>query len=377
MVPTIEISRTATVASIENAFGRIAPADTGDESPLRLKMGSRYEGGMLSDIWAAILAGTACRRHATHLIAWGLQTDIKPDTVFASTPAFLASLSIAQAISSEGGHDLELAEMRRHFALRNAGLVDLESGVAQMLVEFDPDHSVAPILRGGSGFAPVTPVMRKKLFEQLILRFRRRLEIGALRRGVVPVGTGPAGDLGRFLWELHENAIEHGSRDAEGRRIAGTRFMRLRKHAANHKQQLVDRCGSIVELARHIELSAPVRSPAALIEASISDFGLGMVDAFATSPAAAGLTLGRRAVLEGLIYDRLSSKSGDPSAGLGIQKALEAARRMQAFVSLRTGEFWLTVSFAGAEAEPRLRDMGDQCHPVIAGTHWQILWHQP
>lgn len=376
MVPTIKIDRSATVASIEDTLGRLAPSGSSGDSPLRLNIASRYGGGILSDIWAAILAGTACRRHATRVIASGLQSDIEPDTVFASTPAFLASLSIAEAISPEAGHDVDLAAMRRHFALRSQGLVDPERGVAQTLVEFDPDHSVAPILRGGSGSAAVTPVMRKKLFEQLVLQFRRRLEIGALRQGIVPVGTGPAGDLGRFLAELHENAIEHGTRDANGRMLAGTRFMRLRKHAANHKQQLVERCGSIAELARHIEFSTPVSGPVALIEASISDFGLGIVDAFAASPASGGLTLGRRDLLENLIYERLSSKSSDPSAGLGIQKALDAARRMQAFVSLRTAEFWLTISFAGTEAEPRLRDVGANSRSAVSGTHWQIIWHQ-
>ncbi len=377
MASTIEIGRNATVANIEDAFGRTAPADAAAASPLRLSIASRYEGGILADIWAAILAGTACRRQATRVIAWGLQADIEPDTAFASTPAFLASLSIAEAISPERGHDVDLDGMRRFFALQNKGLVDPQSGVAQTLVEFDPDHSVAPILRGGSGFAPVAPNMPKKLFEQLVLRFRHRLEIGALRRGHVPTGIGPAGEVGRFLGELHENAIEHGSRDARGRRIAGTRFMRIRKHTANHRQHLIERCGSITELARHIELSTPTRGPAALIEASISDFGLGIVDAFATSPAAGGLALGRRDLLENLIYQRLSSKGSDPSAGLGIQKALEAAHRMQAFVSLRTAEFWLTVSFAQPEAEPRLRDVDGKCHSAVSGTHWQIIWHQP
>ncbi|MGB8842762.1 MAG: hypothetical protein WCC64_17035 [Aliidongia sp.] len=377
MTQVIEINRSATVANIESAFARLASSPEGEVSRLRLKIGSNYEGGMLSDIWAAILAGTACRRYPTRLIAWGLQSDIETDTAFASTLAFLASLAIAEAVSPERGHDVDLASMRKHIAIQNKGLVDPHSGAAQTLVEFDPDHSVAPILRGGGGFASVTPLVRKKLFEQLILHFRRRLEIGALRRGFEPVGAGPAGDLGRFLAELHENGIEHGSHDTQGRRIAGSRFMRVRKHVANNKQQLIDRCGSVTELARHVELSVHTNGPAALIEASISDFGLGIVDAFTASPAAAGLTLGRRDLLESLVYERLSSKSSDPSAGLGIQKALDAARRMQAFVSLRTAEFWLTVSFAGGGAQPRLRDVGEGHHSAVAGTHWQILWHQP
>lgn len=115
----------------------------------------------------------------------------------------------------------------------------------------------------------------------------------------------------------------------------------------------------------------------ALVEASISDFGLGIVDGFQASAAGYGPDADRLELLEQLIYGRLTSKSNDTSAGLGIQNALDAARRMNAFVSLRTAEFWMAVSFLPEKPEARLVHLGMAPHPPVAGTHWQIFWPQP
>jgi hypothetical protein len=372
----VQIKRDNTVHDIEQIITDIDSWNAQGESTVDLKLGGRIEGSVLSDIWAAIATGTLSRKSGVRLIAWGLQQNIEPTTTFTRTPAFLVGLAMAESIAPEHGQDVDRQEMRKYFAIQNKGLVDPESGAAQTLVEFDPDYSIAPTLRGGQGFASVTPLVRKQIFEQLILVFRHRLEIGARRRGIAPVAKGAAGVVGKFLAELHENGIEHGSRDAQGKTIPGTRFMRIRKHAANNKQQLLDRCASLSELAQHVERSLSPTNTPALIEAAVSDFGLGIVDAFTASAAGDNLRMSRRELLEALIYDRLSSKSGDPSAGLGIQKALAAARQMGAFVSLRTAEFWMTVSFADDNSEPKLRDLSDKTHGRVAGTHWQILWHQ-
>jgi hypothetical protein len=371
----LELSRSFTVASAEQLLHSLNDAE-GSASEYRLRVASSNEGGILADLWAAIVVGTACHRSPTDVIAWGLRKPIKRATPFALSPAFIAALPAARSVASESGEAVPTSEARRVLALVNKGLLDPASGSAQTLVEFDPDYPVAPVLRGGSGFEPESPLVRKRLFGQQVLEFRQRLEIGGLRRGVNPVNAGAAGDVGRFLAELHENGAEHGSRNSEGKAGRGVRFLRLRKHVAASRTELAARCGEIDALARHVECTLSETGASTIVEASVSDFGPGIVDGFLQSASAEGINLPRRQLLESLIYERLSSKSRDPHAGLGIQKALQAARRMQAFVSLRTAEFWLTASYGPGADEVILADVPGGPHPPVVGTHWQILWPQ-
>ncbi len=373
---TIQIGRTNSVENVERMIYDLTQGP--EEDSVDVKLPTNPDGSVLGDVWANIFLGTLARRSATRVIGWGL-SEITAQSTIASTPAFLSALSMASTVAPEHGANANSAEIRKHFSITQKGLVDPTSGAAKTLVEFDPDFSVAPMLRGGSGFAAVTPLERKRIFENLVLRFRHALEISAIRHGVTPSKSGPAGDLGRFLTELHENAYEHGSRDSSGKMLRGTRLLRLKKRAANSKDILVQRCAGMPGLAEHVQQSIPKGSATpALVEASVSDFGLGMVDGFRLSDAGRNIrTENRRELLEALIYERLSSKGSDPSAGLGIQKALDAARRMGAFVSLRTAEFWLTVSFASSDAVPRLTDASPEPCGKVAGTHWQILWAQP
>lgn len=371
---TLDVPKGAGLGELETLLSQLAVTPV--ETPLRLRIASSFEGSILADLWTAMLVGTAARRHGCDVIAWGLQ-QLTPRTGFASSPPFLAAASLASSISPESGKPINRERARKYLAARHGGLVEPESGSAQCLVEFDPDYPNAPLLRGRLSSLPPPPGLRSRLFERLVLDFRKRLEIGALRRRIEPQDQGPAGNLGRFLAELHENGAEHGSRARDGKTLAGTRTMRIKKHVANNKTQLLERCEGFERLRDYMAKAVPDTGGTAMVEASISDFGLGMVDGFSSSPAARNIDLKGRALLEALIYERLSAKSGDPSAGLGIRKALEAARRMNGFVSLRTGEFWLAASFADGAPDIRLEDVGGGARPMVAGTHWQLFWLQP
>lgn len=375
MTITLAINRNATVASIEAQLAKVASAGIGQQSAT-MRLSSKFEGGMLSDIWASILATTSCRRLQTEVIAWGLSGDLPADSDFLASLPCLASMPIAARIALEDGQEIDTPEVMRRAATLHNGLVKPESGAVQTLVEFDPEFSIARGLTTRLDSAR-DAVARRRLFERLVLHFRNRLEIGALRRGHSAVALGAAGDVGRFLAELHENGLEHGSIGQDGRRHPGTRFLRARKHIANNRDDLARRADAFPELRHYITQTFKGQGGAALVEASISDPGLGIVDGYLSTPAGREAALPRRDLLDALIYDRLTSKSNDPGAGLGISKALAAARSMQAFVSLRTGEFWLCVAFLPDSDEPRLVDVGTGGRPPVAGTHWQILWPQP
>jgi hypothetical protein len=374
MAANIEIGPSISLAQLERSLADLPPeSDSPGSAKLSITRGRETD--LLSDIWTAILCGTLCRRAETQVVYSGPDEDDDEDLRFAHSPAGLACASIAASIRSAAGTPLDAAGLRRRLILENDGLVSPYSDVVQTLVEFDPDYPVSRLFLRSDGGEPV-PRLRRRLFEIQVLHFRQLLDLGRLRRGSGPVRVGSAGEVGRFLAELHENGLQHGSRGLSGT-LSSTRFLRIRTHSADQPEDLLERCGRFRHLSHYVERTFRGTDPVTLIEASISDFGMGMVDAFQASPAGFGPNVDRREIMEGLIYGRLTSKSNDPSAGLGIQKALGAAQRMQAFVSLRTAEFWMAASFVPDKPEARLTHLGTPAHPKVAGTHWQIFWPHP
>jgi hypothetical protein len=109
---------------------------------------------------------------------------------------------------------------------------------------------------------------------------------GAARLKIDPVGSGSAGALGQFLVELRDNGLEHGTRGAGRRSLRGVRFLRLRKHVAPSRDALLERAHAFPELRACLEQMLLDRGTQAVVEASVSDFGLGIVDNFLGSPIA-------------------------------------------------------------------------------------------
>lgn len=330
---------------------------------------------ILSDVWFGILAGTAAGEFPTDIVARGL-SEIEADSQFAASFPALSILRSAQSIRAEANsNQTDQMELIKSLLKADGGLVAGHSASqGHTLLEIDPEFSVAEILRDAS-LRSGDPLRRRQLFTQMILRLRKAAEIGALRAGVAPGSEGPAGSVGKFLFEIHENALEHGSRDPSGHQVPGSRLLRIRKHLANSPEQLVARADGFPELQRYIEKTKFT----AYVEASISDFGFGIVDGFLNSQVGQSFASVERArLLDRLLFRRLSSKGRDPGAGLGIQRALRAARQMNAFVSLRTGEFWLAGGPSQEARSVELRDvsLGDQCS-WVRGTHWQFFWPQP
>src|SRR5690606_10085331 len=138
------------------------------------------------------------------------------------------------------------------------------------------------------------------------------------------------------------------------------------------REQLRQKAGSFDELNAFIAKQSEFGT-VNLVEASVSDFGPGILDGFLASDAAHRYRSRPRAeVLELLLHDKLSRKTADPNAGFGISNALRAAKAMYAFVSLRTGEFWFTYDGSDGAAA-RLRPRPGR-FPQVDGTHWQLLY---
>src|SRR5262249_20189426 len=154
-------------------------------------------------IWAAILIGTICRRHYfdSKIVAWG-QRGLGPDSTFATSLPGLTAIQLSDRVRTEGTDEpIDIDEIEYLITQKRGGVLESDVGKTRTLVEFDPQSSIAPRLRGKTGYD------RAILFKHLILSFRRDLELGYKLHGIPVHSHGEIGTLTTFVGELHDNAF--------------------------------------------------------------------------------------------------------------------------------------------------------------------------
>jgi hypothetical protein len=363
---TIDIARHTNVSTCEHLLTELPEATTTD-GPI-LRVASQFGAEFFADVWAAILVGTICRRQYPNLkiITWG-QKQWSPRRNFATTLPGITAIQLSGKVRTEStDQHIDIDEIERAIN-QNGGLLETLSGKTRTLIEFDPQSSIAPKIRAK------TPYDRGILFKDLILRFRRDLELGYKNYGQSVHDRGDIGVLTGFLGELHDNAFRY-SRTTSYNDLSqrGIRYVRLRAHLGTTKKELQARARNNPIVEEYLNQSSTL----GVMEASVSDFGNGIVDHFLSSQRGQPYREHkRRDLLDQLVHTSLSS-SGNPAAGHGLPRVLDAARHIHAFVSLRTAEFWLTQSFLHRQAPSRLQDVPPQSgqRSKVAGTHWQFLW---
>ena len=363
----------ALMARAHQLHGREQPDET------ILKLASKSSTHLFADIWAAMVVGTAADMFRDNFVVktWGMR-DLPSrleKSSFANSLSGLCALQMASVVMTDSSKKMIPADIfQRIVSKQRRGILEEHGSSTRTLVEFDPQQPVARSLLDKNGTGNASD--RRRLFRQLILRFRAELEIGGLNRGISPTDAGPAENLTSFLAELHENAYEHGRQYTEGHRRL--RLVRLRKHVSGSTTDMLRRAGKMDLLRKYLSTVMYGSGSQAVLEASVSDFGLGIVDHFLASPQGRNfLSCERQELLERLLVERLSAKGIDPGAGRGIENALKAAREMSAFVSLRTGEFWLAQAYTSPDQCLSLSPIQAALFPRVRGTHWQFLWPQP
>ena len=349
---------------------------------ISVKLAAHASGEIFADAWAAMAIGTMCRRlvQGVTVVTWGSpdwMADVERNSFAQSLPG-LVSLQMANSVVTERNASVDRDSVERFVSLKKRGVIELGGGTTRALVEFDPQQSIAIALQDERSRASPHATERR-LFGELLLQFRSELEIGAISRGYTAQETGAIKALTTFLAELHDNAYEHGRTTLDRERPGnGIRVLRLRKHVATNRDELLKRAGSIKPLHDYLSTTTRGGGPQAVIEAVVSDFGPGIVDHFLESPEGhAYRDVDRRTLLDRLMFERLTAKGADLAAGLGISNALKAARELACFVGLRTSEFWLARSYAEPGAFDRLFDIHEVPRVKVAGTHWQFIWPQP
>ncbi|MET4754500.1 hypothetical protein [Bradyrhizobium sp. RT11b] len=368
MANNIDITVTATLADIEAAISRLRPDAHETAGEFSARISSNRRSSYFKDIWAAIaVAAGLSSGGPARITAWGLQDWSRQDDEdgFALSYPAITALQFGADVLTDGKspEPLDLARVRRRISV--AGGVIGTGARQRTVVELDPDLPRATPLTSGAG--------NRDAFFEFVYSILRFLEIGAMARKA----PGPAGESAakstilEFLYELQANAVEH------GRASRNVRFMRLQKHLFPSRMEALSHAADFQELTDYLaaQPERPSNRRFNLVEASVSDFGPGILDGFLATFAGEAHRLRPRAeLLNDLLHRQLSSKS-DPNSGLGIGHALAAAQAIGAFVSLRTAEFWLV--FRGRlDKEPRLFfKEGD--FAKIPGTHWQLLLPDP
>lgn len=371
VLPELKIGRGSNVALIEKELSDFREP-LGNSGQASLRIVQEAGSSLFADLWIAIAVGTACRLFPqANLILRGLRADGLQQSPFWSSPAGFVGAQMAARISGEQDRiPVDLSQVLRQIATEGDGIGDYRLARSRTIVELDPDLPMAPVVAPPPGPPSYMRASRRRLIDRAILDFRLKLELGALKKKMIPQAEGLAGAVGGFLFELFDNAYQYGRPTAPKKSV---RMLRMRKHIANSRKELIDRAIGLPSTQDYLVAALPATGTVALVEASVSDFGSGIVDAFLDSPVGKAYRETERSdLLDQLIHKRFGSRLADPASGEGIMNALKSISSMGGHASLRTGEFFAFVSCAAAEPRPR---MTIETRPAtVAGTHWQLLW---
>jgi len=422
-----EITRGLTAPDIERLLTSIL-GNASDPPPIRLarNLGDNF----FIDTWVSILLGTVGRKSDSFTVVdWsehqGDLTNYEP-YIYSSIPAVTA-LSLGAKFTSSDHKNIPLTRDQIALAICSRRLPTLpdEDGflwgvshpvahiqpstspaspstspikIRSMLhdspassntvCEFDPLFSLSDLFSGGKHHIPSAEEQR--LFKQRMSTFIRDLEFGS----IPPEQLSNADELDEeriqplldFLLEAHENSCLFGLRgrgttSLDQRPILpGVRFVRLQKYLGANSA-LIDRASGIPPLREYLRNTLKGES-SAIIEGSVSDFGLGIVEFIRSSVIGQWHEKQSAShILDLAFRGRVTTRRGDPAAGKGIYKALQAVRGVGGFVSLRSDKFWLYRDFSISKEEEihrtEMSDMlPDEALSTVAGTHWLFLYSQ-
>jgi hypothetical protein len=357
------------ILDVQRKFGGPNPTQPNRFS---CKIAAQQSGGPFQDIWASVALASLHGKCANgQLVAWGRQ-DWKPfddgalsdvnESSLPFSPAGLFAIEAGLPIVTDTNAPITLDPakiidllVRKHFMLGDGG------GRERVVVELDPGYPVAPVFK--------SDYYDFEAFKFALRDIRENIEIGGTQRQMKIGVEGTALNLARFLFEIRQNAFEHASASKS------VRLFRIKKRAFNNRDLALQWAQSFPKLREYLEYTLSAHGSSFIYEASISDFGNGIVDNLLDSPnGEIYQDRSREEILNLLLHTQLSSKISDADAGEGITDALWAARNMWAFVSLRTGEFWKYQDTTN-DTPVGLKD----CFPgkelaKVVGTHWQIIY---
>ena len=245
----------------------------------------------------------------------------------------------------------------------------LESaGQSRTFIAIDPDHSI-PIEFSTS---PSLPRNFQHHIQDILKQFGEKLEMKSMDRRQAETA------LHNFIYEVFQNTLEHGRYSEGGGLIPGLRYLRIRSYIDTNVNKLRQRASDFPELEEYISRSKGKRRRLRFMELSVCDNGQGIVSHYANSMSISTKNCEERELLlYQLVGEKKSSKDKISGAGLGLPNAMNALLKLEAFISLRTEEFWMYRDFGN----PSQSEQANILHPVskanqirrMNGTQFNVM----
>jgi hypothetical protein len=382
----IEIQTADDLSALEGAIARIYESAPTEDVTIRIARNLNAHFFKQSRV-AALLA-TAAQRGNVTVRDWHSKwdrTDI--DRLFRSSVGHLAAAiyarrlvnekglsppfqpgDVANAVASDGG------TLEPHNTQREKGAM---LGSSLTFCAIDPRFS-EPLSLSGLLYD------KQKFVDELTGIKQRHLDgDAAYATGDLFDADSPDREIARYVFELYQNGYEHGNRRREDKKdiIPGLRFISIRKHVAANVTDLKSYTSGFEELTEYIVRRHGRAQALKYYEVAVSDQGLGMLDRFLIDRPEYMMQAVKRAerlnLLRRLLTESLTSKKGADGAGGGLVRAMRAAKELNGFVSIRTGEFWLYCSYPEAVSGKGAELVEVACAtptPPVAGTHFNALF---
>ena len=379
---TIDIQTGDNLAKLEEAIARLNAEPEG--AVLIIRLARNLNAHFFKQSRVAAFFATAVQRRAVRVRDWyHLWAAGDLNVVFRSSVGHLASAVYAQEISNEHdarppftGSDVTAAVAHDGGILEPNNPSSREfTGTALSFCSIDPSFSEPLALAG--------LVYNKKRFVDEFTSIKRRdLDLDRLHATMeLFEDDSPDRELAGYVFELYQNGYEHGNRSRADKKkvVPGLRFISLRKHIAPNFAQLHPYADGFPELSDYIRKRYEKHQALKYYEVAVSDQGLGMLDRFLIDrpdfQSEAGDRAARLLLLKRLLTETLTSKKGAPGAGGGLIRALRAAKELNGFVSIRTGEFWIYCSYAeSGSPQMDLTEVKSSATASVAGTHFNALF---
>jgi hypothetical protein len=380
------IKGTDSLSTLEATAAEIEALDPAQ--PIEIHLARHRGSQFFKESRIALLIATAARtgRHVT-IMDWHkewLDGDAERygdiDLYFTYSLAGIAAVTYATRICNTSGNELSHAQAAglRESVASAGGILEPETfgrGKSLTFCAFDSEWGDPPelavVINDPTGFGHILQRYRKRYFE--------------VEQGVgLPFtkNTREADSaLTSFIFELYQNAFEHGRLDVNNAEIRGLRFLKIQKHIHSNLEAFLAYAQDFGPLQDYIAKRTPERGTFKYYEITIADHGMGLLERFRyTRPdfsCEADSYEQGHALINRLLTTALTSKKDFPGAGYGLQHALRAIDTLEGFISLRTHRYWLYGQYD--QDNNRLEQVGLQPVPTrsllpkAVGTIFNIL----
>ncbi len=226
----------------------------------------------------------------------------------------------------------------------------------------DPDYSIPKCLREGDRNSFPHPQLFKTVMKRI------GAEIGTDENFGLSLTED---DVITFLYEAARNSHEHAREDLQRRAIHGIRGITVEKYIFGSSSE-IERADIPPLVRKYFRQALDVSRRKIFLAFSVTDLGPGIQNTLPVLPSESAWDRLNRAFMPG---QSRKPTGNDINRGLGLKKMLDSARRLRAFVFVRSAELVGYLDFSDSRRDPTSRlKMWPGAEPGKAGTSVSMVW---